>query len=147
MLSPDARYGWGAASGCAVLLGCLSGWWFTRTPELTVPPRSPLPAVVRFSDGKKSIRIPAEKLGLDPQKRHLDLEKAARGIKKLSGQVNHPGKSARLRFTSAGLVATQSRNTRKMDLESTLRKLITYTNSAYPAPSIELDVEEKRPRI
>lgn len=148
MMFPPRLSGWGVALPSAILLGCgLYGFRLARTSSLDVPPRAPLPPVVRFTDGKTAIGIQPEKIGLDPKQRSLDLVKAAKTLKQLSKKVDDPGKSARIRRTRDGFQITPSRDTRKMDVDKALRSLITYTNSAYPETPIPLKVAEKRPRI
>jgi vancomycin resistance protein YoaR len=93
------------------------------------------------------VAVQADKLGLDPVHRGLDLYKASRALAKVAARIDDPGKSARLRFTSSGLVATRSHNARKMDSKAALQGLLAYTNSAYPPASIDLKVEEKRPKV
>jgi vancomycin resistance protein YoaR len=139
---------WQAALGStALLLVAGTGWKIAQPDPVAVPPRSPLPAVLRLTDGKHVWKLQAEKIGLDPDQRRLDLGKAASTLKTLANQANTPGKDARLVFSSAGFSPTQSEMKREVNLNTSLHRLVDYTNSAYPSSLIRLAVNKKPPRV
>jgi vancomycin resistance protein YoaR len=140
--------GWPAALGStAFLLLVGTGWKLSQPAPLPVPPRKPLPEVLRLSDGERVWKLRAEKIGLDPAERHLDLEKAAAALKSLANRINTPGKDARLVFTSEGITPTRSKLKRQVKLDASLHHLLDYTNSAYPPRYIRIAVSEKPPRV
>jgi vancomycin resistance protein YoaR len=114
---------------------------------LDVPPRAPLPARLLLTDGTRVWKLKAEKLGLDPAQRRLDLAKAAEALKRVADQANIPARNARLLFTPDGLQVTPSRMSQTVDLAATLHHLANYVASAYPPESIRLALRKKAPKI
>lgn len=118
-------------------------------PPVAEPLLPPLPDRLAFVDGKRSVTLETERLGIDPQTRRLDEAEARERLERLARRVDDPGVNARLQFSSesGGWTVTRSRSARRMNQQAMLAVLRAWAEHPWPKTALSLPMEKVPPRV
>ncbi|HEY3282560.1 MAG TPA: VanW family protein [Armatimonadota bacterium] len=149
-----------------VLLGLPLGVWLTSRPHIpgltavqapkppSPPPPPPLPERITFVDGKRTLTMKVERLGMDRATHAVDHTRLQRRVKRIARSLDYPGVNSRLAFVPSASgpdplpsAVTPSKLARRLDQPTLVAALEEWAARKRPEARVELPMRIVPPDV